>query len=88
MKTTRHAPFPCPACGLKMDASSDMDGKAIPKPGDFTLCIRCGCVLVFTDELIGRRAEQADLDALNDAERHALLVISAAIENVHRRPPT
>jgi hypothetical protein len=38
----------CPECQCKLEAASDLDThKAIPVPGDLSLCIHCGTVLIF-----------------------------------------
>ena len=41
----------CWECGHRSDAAS---GATTPKPGDFTLCINCGALSVFADDLAAR----------------------------------
>ncbi len=50
---TRLPPSLCPHCGYFADAASpsDQNPGAVPKPGDFTLCFRCGEVLHFDDQM-------------------------------------
>lgn len=37
----------CPNCSTKLDAATNVEGEDAPKPGDFTVCIRCRMVLRF-----------------------------------------
>ena len=53
-------PSVCPSCGAINDAATDPTGKAAPKPGDISLCFRCGHLCAFADDLT--------LRALTDAE--------------------
>jgi hypothetical protein len=44
----------CPECGHILDAANCVsDGRppAAPEPGDFTVCLNCGHLLVFDDNL-------------------------------------
>jgi RNase P subunit RPR2 len=43
----------CPSCFTMLDAVTSMETKGadLPKPGDFTLCIKCHAVLKFTDDM-------------------------------------
>ena len=49
----------CAGCGHTFDAASALEGEAIPREGDLTLCIRCGAVYAFRADLtvrpVGRR---------------------------------
>jgi hypothetical protein len=43
----------CPFCRHKMDRSTEAESygdNVPPKPGDVSLCVRCGCAGVFTDK--------------------------------------
>lgn len=57
MTTTVLPPQACLACGHVMDRHAHMSVTgspkdiATPKPGDVTLCIRCGCVMFYDDHL-------------------------------------
>lgn len=55
----------CTRCGKKLDGASGQ-GRG-PEPGDFTLCIECGAVNVFDDELRLRKpTAEESADALGD----------------------
>ncbi len=62
--TTHHAPQTC-TCGYVMDCTTAVDGVAVPKPGDVTLCLKCGRVFVFDQNM---NLEQAPADVCNDPE--------------------
>ena len=46
--TTRHSESYCWNCKTKLDAST---GEGAPADGDWTVCIRCGCLSVYRDDL-------------------------------------
>jgi hypothetical protein len=52
--TTRLSESNCPACGKGFNAATAAVGDAVPKPGDWTLCIECGVVLAFDETLMPR----------------------------------
>jgi hypothetical protein len=54
----------CLACGKKLDAATSMTDDAYPKPGDATICLDCGHLMVFAGDLT--------LRAPNDAEMYEL----------------
>lgn len=55
----------CPVCGYNPDCASPADrSHARPKPGDLSLCLKCGEVLEFDDAMIARLATVATLTAL------------------------
>jgi hypothetical protein len=37
----------CPVCRAQLDAASDPEGDATPKPGDYSVCAYCVAVLRF-----------------------------------------
>lgn len=50
-ESTDIPPTRCPYCSYKMDASTGVfDGKGhSPQPGDYSLCLNCGKVAIFTE---------------------------------------
>jgi hypothetical protein len=60
----RKAASPCPFCGKVMDCASNIEGKGAPEPGDVSLCIYCGGVMIFDRELVGRKPTDPELFAL------------------------
>src|SRR5262245_43420584 len=41
----------CLNCGHEMDAASPIRGDAKPEPGDFTVCLSCGQLMQFDNDL-------------------------------------
>lgn len=50
----------CIRCGDKHDAASCVGEEHGPGPGDITICITCGHVMVFTDDLALRELTSAE----------------------------
>jgi hypothetical protein len=62
-------PVSCPyGCGKLLDAVSDPTGIAVPKPGDGGICVRCGGLLIFADDLTQRRPTPAEAEELLGSE--------------------
>lgn len=56
-------PMRCASCGYLCDVVSGLNTPNEPKPGDVTLCLNCGMVLVLT--LFGARpADPAELEEI------------------------
>jgi hypothetical protein len=52
----------CLNCGKHLDGASAINDDGMPSPGDITLCIYCGHIMAFADDLSFRE--------LNDEEMH------------------
>jgi hypothetical protein len=63
----------CPYCETKINGQMSTFEDARPAPGDFTLCIICGKVLAFRDDLTVRRLTPAEE---LDAARHPQIVLA------------
>lgn len=58
---------PCPKCGYKIEHSSPIEKKdagASASKGDFTLCLSCGEILRFDDNMQLKISTQKDLEDL------------------------
>lgn len=51
---------PCCCCGEILDMAGTDEGPYRPTPGDYTVCLYCATVLVFTETLALRKATDAD----------------------------
>jgi hypothetical protein len=71
--THRLPPALCPHCGFRLDAASNMEGEARPKPGDLCLCMNCGAPSLFTEPMGLRRLTQAEVDAMPDNVKRATI---------------
>jgi hypothetical protein len=67
-----HTPLPisfCPICFYKMDCASQYLGEERPEPGDPSLCLNCGAILVFNEEMRLRKIKPFDLrELMSDPE--------------------
>jgi transcription initiation factor IIE alpha subunit len=68
----------CPYCGHAMDAATDVEADARPSPGDIGVCIECGGVLAYTDDLTLRAASQEEIETLDPKTRELLARMQAA----------
>src|SRR5262245_6109071 len=90
---TDHAgrPLPisfCPACGYTLDAASNPPGagEERPKPGDLTVCFKCGqTILVFEPDMTLRLARSEDLDGLDVETLYQLRKLQIKIQDLPPR---
>lgn len=56
----------CLNCGHAMNAvgTADLNDIALPSPGDVTVCIRCGAVMMLDENLRLRGMSDAEMDEL------------------------
>lgn len=71
----------CPVCHAPLDAASGKPGQgdARPRPGDFSVCFRCGEVFVFQEDMKCRSADLNDLMSLDEKFREDLGKMQAFI---------
>jgi Zn ribbon nucleic-acid-binding protein len=62
MTTTRLQLEHCLACGHAVDSATSIDVNARPKPGAWTMCVKCGHLMTFDDELHLRQLTAAETD--------------------------
>jgi hypothetical protein len=60
-KETRVPECKCPNCGAGVDAATNLFGKGGPEPGDISICLYCGCLMKFKDDMMLRRLTGAEL---------------------------
>jgi hypothetical protein len=51
----------CTACGKILNGVSALDEDVAPSPGDATICISCGHLMVFADDLMLRDLTDAEV---------------------------
>jgi len=87
MKETATPENNCPYCGKKFDRCSSVTADVSPKVGDFTVCIRCSCVMAFTRTMRVRPLTLEELDSLTgDSElMQAVEKTVMAVRSVNRR---
>lgn len=78
----------CPDCLGSVTAASSREGHT-PKPGDFSCCAYCGCMMRYTDTLEVRRMQDDEIDLLEPEQRELLLKyhrVFRAVRNKMSKP--
>lgn len=73
----------CPACGYMVDTATMITSAGRPKPGDVSLCMRCGAVNLFAADLTIREPTEDEMHDLRAAAnwpqiREACAIIKGA----------
>jgi hypothetical protein len=68
MVETRVPKCKCPSCGTELDAATDvLNRAATPNPGDITICLRCGLLMRFKDDMTLRQLTGKEMiEAMKD----------------------
>jgi len=84
---SRHALTSCPTCARPIDAATGMLTDARPEPGDFSMCVTCGEILRYQEDLTVRKCEPLELNdpGLGNAERTVLTQISRRVRERWQR---
>jgi hypothetical protein len=61
MRTSDVPQCACLACGKTFDAATDAESNKTPSPGDTTICLGCGHVMTFTDDLTVRELTSEEI---------------------------
>ncbi|HET8688702.1 MAG TPA: hypothetical protein VFM18_18965 [Methanosarcina sp.] len=89
MNTTSHLPESiCPTCKYIMDAATSVGEKATPSPGDISLCMGCGELLEFNDDLILVKASESVLQDMPIEQRIGIAQLQGYIRQIreHVKP--
>jgi DNA-directed RNA polymerase subunit RPC12/RpoP len=74
----------CLRCGKELSGASGVGVDAPPDPGDVTVCIYCGHIMAFADDLTMRPLTTAEAHAVADDER--VLAVQAARATLEPKP--
>jgi hypothetical protein len=66
-KETPMRPAACPSCELVLVGAMSVAEEASPKPDDVTVCIMCGQICVYTEEMVLRLPTQAEWPSIKRA---------------------
>ena len=77
--TPEHA---CPSCRRLLDAASEVGAKAVPQPGDLSICLYCKAWLVFNADMSLRLIEQEDIETLPEDLVNLLKNATVAITTI------
>ena len=61
MKDHRTPPAACLDCGYAVDAAAGMTTDNRPDPGDISICLMCGHIMAFADDLTFRPLTDAEM---------------------------
>lgn len=77
----------CPSCGYRMDAATAVDAAdpARPRPGDYSICLDCGSILVFLADYTHRLMTEEEAANLEDETRIQFQRIRKALLQVTMR---
>lgn len=68
----------CRICGYRVDSATQLDDpKAVPQPGDLTVCLNCGAVSAFDEALLLREPTDAEREQIDDQALSAITYIRA-----------
>ena len=71
----------CPQCGKKIDAAISASGEHVmPESGDVTICVYCGVLLEYTDQLLVSILPSETLEDMDEEDLEQLLRIQQVIE--------
>jgi hypothetical protein len=78
------APSPCLSCGKLLDACTAVDADGGPSPGDFTVCISCGHLMAFADDLTLRELTGHEMHAVAGDRR--IIAVQNARKALKEKP--
>jgi len=87
----RMASTECPHCHCMHDTASCASApnkKLRPKPGNVTMCIRCGAILVFTRSMNLRMMTEREYNRASKEERELFAKMALAREMTEPSPST
>jgi hypothetical protein len=72
----------CPQCATRLDDATSLNGKCRPSQGDIGVCAYCGLILCYGEDLVVRRAVDADLVGMTVAQRTATVLVSKIAQSM------
>jgi len=75
---------PCPGCNEQLDCAAPVSSERAVKPGDYSVCIYCGCFLRFGSEMRVRLLTILEVAELPDERRIGLLRMRRTSERFRR----
>lgn len=81
MEHHRHAEQNCLSCGTDLNLATNLTGTGGPKPGDCTVCLRCGHLMTFGP---GLEMENPTDEVLLEMAGSPALLMATAISGMYR----
>ncbi|UPK03157.1 hypothetical protein [Bradyrhizobium sp. 170] len=66
----------CLGCGRQVNGASGVDFRGLPRPGNITVCLYCGHIMAFTEDL--RLRELTDEEMIDVAGDPRLIAVQRA----------
>lgn len=82
MQSTATPRQTCPRCQYSFDRAAGAFTDRNPKPGDITLCLRCGHAMVFREDFTIRSITEQEYDDLGMEEKAEILRCYQAIREL------
>jgi hypothetical protein len=73
---------PCTHCGEPNDGAASLEG-ATPKPGDITICMECGNIMAFAEDLTVRNLTNEEMYEI--AGREDLLAMQRLLQDFRKK---
>lgn len=75
----------CLNCNHPLDAAGGVNTDDAPEPGNICLCIECGAVMMYAEDLTVRGMTREEMDDLcNDAE--TMQFLARQVQKIHMIP--
>lgn len=72
-------PAPCPICNYQGEQEISQENSTdVPEPGDVTVCLKCGAVLQYDDDLVRHALTRKQIQALPGYMRDWLAKVETA----------
>ena len=73
-------------CGELLDCAMDvLDGETAPSPGDYSVCARCGQILLFDEDLHARPITTFEMSEVEPEERATLDEMQALVRKMAKK---
>jgi hypothetical protein len=87
---TRTPECRCLGCGKRLDAVGPVapdgsDANDRPSPGDVTVCLRCGAVMMLAEDLTVRGMTEAEMDLLCN-DKGYMNFLAGVVRNIRMIP--
>jgi hypothetical protein len=82
----RHNKVPCLNCGKGLDSASSVAPQDRPVEGDFTVCLYCGHLMIFTSDLSFRNLTEDEMyEIAGDPTLIGISHIKREFENLKKK---
>lgn len=63
----------CPHCGVELNATTNINDEAPPRPGDLSICFYCAGFLIFSDKLALEKLSHEQLEDSDETARASIM---------------